>query len=55
MIYKKSRGFPRDFLLMMEKSHTGEAHNHAVFVTAVDYNVVTDRAARLCNIGYAAL
>ena len=39
---------------MMEKTHSRECHNHTVSVAGFDYEVVTDRAAGLCYIGYAA-
>ena len=34
----------------MEQTHTGEGHNDAVLVTLFDDQIVTDRAAGLCNI-----
>ena len=35
---------------MMEQSHTGKCHCHAVFVAALNHKVITDGAARLGNI-----
>ena len=39
----------------MEESHSGERHSDAVFVAAIDDEVVTDRAARLGDILNARL
>ena len=39
---------------MVEQTHSGERHNHVVFVTAADHLVVTYGAARLRNIVNAA-
>ena len=40
---------------MMEESHTGKRHCHTVLVTSLDYEIVTDRAAGLCDIRNAGL
>ena len=40
---------------MVEQTHSGECHYHAVLVAALDNDIVTDRSAGLCNVGYAAL
>ena len=40
---------------MMEQPYACECHCNAVFVTRVDYMVVTDGAACLCYIVYTAL
>ena len=39
---------------MVEKSHAGEGHYHIIFISSVDYNVVPDGSAGLCNVAYAA-
>ena len=40
---------------MVEQSDAGEGHYHMVFVAAVDDSIVTDGAAGLCDVFYAAL
>lgn len=39
---------------MVEQAHTGERHDHAVFVAALYNKVVADGAAGLCDIFYSA-
>ena len=39
---------------MVEQANAGERHDKPVLVAAVNDNVVTNRAARLDNIGNAA-
>ena len=40
---------------MMEMSHSGKAHRNAVFVAALDDEIVADRSAGLCDVGNARL
>ena len=40
---------------MVEEAHAGEGHRHAVAVAGLDDEVITDRAAGLCDVGNAAL
>ena len=40
--------------LVVEQTHTRKGHGHAVFVAAIDNNVIANRAAGLCNILDAA-
>ena len=40
---------------MVEKTHAGEAHYHAVIVAGFDDVIVSDRAAGFSDISYAAL
>lgn len=40
---------------MVEQPHAGEYCHHAVLVTDFDDIIVSHAAARLCDIGYAAL
>ena len=35
---------------MMEKSHSRKRHRYVVFITTINYNIISDRAAGLCNI-----
>ena len=35
---------------MVEQAHAGERHGDAVFVAAIDYNIIANRAAGLCNV-----
>lgn len=37
---------------MVEQTHTGESHDHAVVIAAVDDRLITNGAARLRNIFY---
>ena len=41
--------------LMVEKSHVGERHRHAVLVAAVDHRVIADGTAGLGNVFHTAL
>ena len=40
---------------MVEQTHSGECHGHAVAITALDNVAVALGAAGLCDISYAAL
>jgi len=40
---------------MMEQTHSGECHSHAVLIAAFDNDIVADRAAGLCDILNAGL
>ena len=40
---------------VVEQSHAGEGHGHAVLVALGDDQIVTDGAAGLCNVADAAL
>ena len=40
---------------MVEKTHSCECHNHTVFVSALDNEIVTDRSAGLCDVLNTAL
>ena len=39
---------------MVEEAHSCECNYHIVFISRVDYEVVTDRAAGLSYVGYTA-
>ena len=38
------------FVLVMEQSHAGEGHDHVLLVTLFDDQIITDRAAGLCDV-----
>ena len=40
---------------MVEEAHTRKCHSYIPLVASLDNKVVTDRAARLCDVAYAAL
>ena len=39
---------------MVEQTKAGKRHDHAVFVAALDHQIIPDGAAGLCNIGHTA-
>ena len=40
---------------MVEEAHARKCHSYIPLVASLDNKVVTDRAARLCDVAYAAL
>ena len=40
---------------MVEEAHAGKCHSYIPLVASLDNKVVTDRAARLCDVAYTAL
>ena len=52
---KDTRKVSLNFILVVEQSHTVECHCNTVLVTAVDYFLVTHRAARLNDVLHTAL
>ena len=41
-------------VLVVEESHAGKGHGDTVLIAAIDHNVVTDRSARLGDVGNTA-
>ena len=38
------------FILVMEQAHTGKGHDHSLLVALLNDQIITDRAAGLCDV-----
>src|SRR5699024_3958420 len=53
---RPTAGFPLVFMfLMMEQTNAGKGHNHSIFVTGINYQIISHRSTRLCDIFYTTL